>query len=374
MQFRLSSLLLLFVLLASSMGLFGTYWGVVATCVVLFAAFCTSYVCRWEPGILWAMRLVAVGGVAQFLLLPGVGSHRGGSSREACCNNLKQVALAIHDYFEANGSFPPAYVTDRSGRRMHSWRVLILPYLGYESLYREYDFNEPWDGPNNQKLLAKRPNVYACPDEYALSVEAPARTAYLAVVGKEAAWQGEETRNPGAPPLAGKLHTTVMLVETADSSIAWTQPDDYSLDALKSPDKKPQTTISSWHGSARNIFEDVGRRGRANIALGDASVRPSAHEDFFPETLHDTLKIGGYHANTSGHIATTTKPETRPLPPTRETVSTRWPNYFLFAIWLASAGLVLIRAERYRRRLVAEQTNRPRPVGDRPEEQPPDES
>ena len=36
---------------------------------------------------------------------------------------------------------------------MHSWRVLLLPYLDRSDLYKAYDFTEPWDGPNNRKLL-----------------------------------------------------------------------------------------------------------------------------------------------------------------------------------------------------------------------------
>lgn len=46
---------------------------------------------------------------------------------------------------------------------MHSWRVLILPYIGEDALYNTYKFDEPWDGPNNIKLLNQIPRLYACP-------------------------------------------------------------------------------------------------------------------------------------------------------------------------------------------------------------------
>ena len=55
-------------------------------------------------------------------------------------------------YEDEHGCFPPAYVADASGRPMHSWRVLILPYLDQQQLYDQYDFSEPWNGPNNQQL------------------------------------------------------------------------------------------------------------------------------------------------------------------------------------------------------------------------------
>jgi hypothetical protein len=41
--------------------------------------------------------------------------------------------------------------------------VLILPQLGRDDLYGEYRFDEPWNGPNNKALVARMPDVYACP-------------------------------------------------------------------------------------------------------------------------------------------------------------------------------------------------------------------
>ena len=62
------------------------------------------------------------------------------------------------------------YVADATGRPMHSWRVLILPFLEQQSLYEQYDFREPWDGPNNIQLLGNMPDVFSCPSR------SPART------------------------------------------------------------------------------------------------------------------------------------------------------------------------------------------------------
>ena len=59
---------------------------------------------------------------------------------------------------------PPAYFADESGKPLHSWRVLILPFLDEGALYKQYDFSEPWDGPNNSRLLARMPRVWPhCP-------------------------------------------------------------------------------------------------------------------------------------------------------------------------------------------------------------------
>ena len=43
--------------------------------------------------------------------------------------HMISIIVALHNYHDEHGSFPPAYVSDESGRPLYSWRVLILPYL-----------------------------------------------------------------------------------------------------------------------------------------------------------------------------------------------------------------------------------------------------
>ena len=47
----------------------------------------------------------------------------------ASANGLQQIKLALENYRQANGCYPPQYLADKFGRPMHSWRVLIWPYL-----------------------------------------------------------------------------------------------------------------------------------------------------------------------------------------------------------------------------------------------------
>jgi hypothetical protein len=56
---------------------------------------------------------------------------------------FKRVVQALRSYHRAKGHFPPAIVYGKDGRPWHSWRVLILPFLGYEYLYKEYDQSLP---------------------------------------------------------------------------------------------------------------------------------------------------------------------------------------------------------------------------------------
>ena len=63
-------------------------------------------------------------------LLPDIGRHSHEPSRRMqCSNHLKQIGIALHNYHDVYGSFPPAYVADANGKPMHSWRVLILSLI-----------------------------------------------------------------------------------------------------------------------------------------------------------------------------------------------------------------------------------------------------
>ena len=94
------------------------------------------------------------GGIMAVLLIPAVSSAREAARRMQCSNNLKQIALALHNYHSAYGTLPPAYTIDVDGNRLHSWRTLILPYMEQDALYQQIDFSKPWDDPANA-FLAK---------------------------------------------------------------------------------------------------------------------------------------------------------------------------------------------------------------------------
>src|SRR3954466_12181792 len=89
--------------------------------------------------LLELLVVVAVIGILVALLLPATRSSRGAARRSQCVNNLKQVGLALHNYEATYGALPPATTVDASGRPLHSWRTLSLPFLQQEPLYRSID-------------------------------------------------------------------------------------------------------------------------------------------------------------------------------------------------------------------------------------------
>jgi len=155
----------------------------------------------------------------------------------SCKNNLKQIGLALHNYHDAYGCFPPAYVADADGRPMHSWRVLILPFMEEQELYDRYRFDEPWDGPNNRWLHSEKPvflshsgriyahHIYQCPG--ASDMEAD----YLAVVGPHLAWPGACCTTYA--DFSDGRSQTIQLIEVQDSGIHWMEPRDLDIASIK---------------------------------------------------------------------------------------------------------------------------------------------
>ena len=90
--------------------------------------------------------------------------------------NLRSIALALNSYASVYYRLPPPAIR-KDGSPLLSWRVAILPYLGKEDLYKEFHLDEPWDSPNNLKLLEYMPKVYQT------AGASPTKTSYQVVVG-----------------------------------------------------------------------------------------------------------------------------------------------------------------------------------------------
>ena len=131
---------------------------------------------------------------------------------------IRQVAIAIQDYKQQKGEYPPPIVTDDAGRPMHSWRVLILPFLGYQDVFDAYDFNEPWNGPNNIRLIDRRPEVFR-----ALSRSDTQSTSILALVGLSTIWESGKPSHT-----TNGLSKDVLLVDSGRTTL-WTKPEDLSV-------------------------------------------------------------------------------------------------------------------------------------------------
>jgi hypothetical protein len=181
--------------------------------------------------------------------------------------------LAVANYHTANGHYPPAYVLGPDGKPWHSWRVLILPYIEQESLFREYDFNEPWDGPNNRKLASRMPKIYRFSP---LSDSESPVTNYLAVVGEGTLWPGDGSAT--LEDVTDGLGQTIQIVENSGLGVHWMEPRDLEFATMSFELGRPDG-VSSW-------YQDPA------IVTADGSVRLLKRE-LRPETLRALLTIRG---------------------------------------------------------------------------------
>jgi prepilin-type processing-associated H-X9-DG protein len=217
-------------------------------------------------GVVFGLFVIC-GGVGLALLLPAVQQAREAARRSQCKNNLKQIGLALHIYHEQFGSFPPAYVADASGKPMHSWRVLILPFIDQQGLYNEYKFSEPWDGPNNSRLLSRMPPIYGCvSDPHAVG---NTNTSYAAVFGPQCVFRGIEPVK--IMDITDGASNTLIVAEASKAGIPWMKPED--IDVAKHPSIGDDSGFSSYH------------IGGVNALMCDGSVR------FVPQSIDpQTLK------------------------------------------------------------------------------------
>jgi Protein of unknown function (DUF1559) len=176
----------------------------------------------------WASQYTALTMASAGLALPAVQKVRNAAARMSSSNNLKQIALAMHNFESTHQTFPPAAVVDKKGKKLLSWRVQILPYIEQDQLYKQFKLDEPWDSEHNAKLIDKMPKLYADP-----RFEAPkaGQTYYKVFVGKEAGFDWVEGRSI-VNFTDGTSNT--LLVAAGGKPVVWTQPDDFEFD----PEKK----------------------------------------------------------------------------------------------------------------------------------------
>lgn len=202
---------------------------------------------------------VIVIGILIALLLPAVTSARGAARRMQCTNNLKVLAIAMHNYHDQHKTFPPAYIPDENGDPMHSWRVLMLPYIEEQWLYNQYDFDEPWDGPNNSLLHNEIVSAFRCPSS---EDGDPTSTSYVMIVGPDTISDGPNGSPIGT--ITDGTSNTIMLVEVPDSGVHWLEPRDMPVSNLDGG--------VAAGPAAGGLLMGSRHEGGCNVAMCDGSV------------------------------------------------------------------------------------------------------
>lgn len=204
------------------------------------------------------------------LLAQSVRKTREAAARAQSSNNLKQIALAMHNYNDTYGHLPPQATYDKNGKPMLSWRVMILPFIEQQNLYKQFHLDEPWDSEHNKKLLAQMPKIYASPtDEKTVKDHT---TRYQGFFGKGAFFDGKKPlRFPGDFP--DGTSNTIMIVEAA-KAVPWTKPDDIVYDAAKPLPKLSRPGAGGFlgsmcDGSVRFLSDKISEKTMRNAITRD---------------------------------------------------------------------------------------------------------
>ncbi len=107
--------------------------------------------------------VIAIIAVLIGLLLPAVQQVRAAAGRTSCQNNLKQLALSLHNYESANGVFPPSRTTVGSDKKFNSWTPLGLPYVEQSAIGAGWNFAVRWDSEPNLTLCRLPLKLFRCP-------------------------------------------------------------------------------------------------------------------------------------------------------------------------------------------------------------------
>jgi len=179
---------------------------------------------------------------ALWFVLPRLREGMAVSAQRRDLDNMRTIVTALNDYCARYGTYPTPNVTDAAGKKLYSWRVLILPFLGYEDLYSRFQRDQSWDSPANMALLREMPSDFASPNApVALQNQ---ETNYALLVGPGTVF-------PPSGPLSLQLVTddpTLLLVETKEGGFVWTQPGDIDIGTFGlKVGTTPMQTIGGQH-------------------------------------------------------------------------------------------------------------------------------
>ncbi len=168
----------------------------------------------------------------RYLLFPTTNAWRESRNRIVCCNHLYKIGLAMQLYRSEHGTFPPAFTVDKNGRPLHSWRVLLLPYLGKEAdeIYRQIRLNEPWDSEYNKQFHNRTFPVYQCDSlvKHNGAEKMKGQTSYSVIIGPDTFFNGS---GQGIDPARlikekpGRDWSKIILVTERTDPICWMKPD-----------------------------------------------------------------------------------------------------------------------------------------------------
>ncbi len=221
---------------------------------------------KWTIAIIFATITVAI------LLLQN--SFRGETTHaDVCTQNQLFLARAFDQYKRDHGCYPPAYTLGKDGAPLHSWRVLLLPYLGKKDVYDLIRLDEAWDSEYNTQFHDMCFPMFHCP---ARKSKRGGRCDYAILVGEHTVFPMPAMREHHN---VANQYPMVLIVEPKEFVACWMEPKDIVLDGSKN----------------FCIDNNLGwlHHGETIITFTDCSVKKMAPEEMKSEVNFDTpRKLG----------------------------------------------------------------------------------
>ena len=116
--------------------------------------------------------VITIIGILTGLLLPAVQSVREAARQTQCTNNLKQIGLALHNFHDSRGSFPPGYVSQVGSGGLADdlgpgwgWATSILPFIEQQTTYSQINLSKDITDPANATVRMTTLGVFLCPSD-----------------------------------------------------------------------------------------------------------------------------------------------------------------------------------------------------------------
>jgi uncharacterized protein (TIGR03067 family)/prepilin-type processing-associated H-X9-DG protein len=218
-------------------------------------------------------------------------------------NNLKQIALAFHNYHDTFKGLPAHAIYSKDGKKaLLSWRVAILPFIEQNNLYMQFKLDEPWDSEHNKKLIPMMPRVYMPLGMGKKDKMDDGKTYYVVFTGPNTPFDGNKMMM--FQMFTDGTSNTGLIFEAKDPVI-WTKPDDLVL-------PKPGEKLPELGGMFKSGM---------NMAFADGSVRWT-RRDIEPATLRALITPAGGEvidmSKLNAPAAEAQEPDPPPPPKTKE--------------------------------------------------------
>jgi len=174
-----------------------------------------------------AAMMSFVFGVVGWLIVPSAQRASEERRKLASVSNIQQIAKAMNAYRRDYGSYPTPTATNLDGLQLYSWRVLLLPYLGYKDLHSRFQLDQPWDSPSNILLASEMPTLFVVAGNAMAS--SLYESNYSLVVGPGTLFATATSKS--VEDILDDPGQTILVVESKEGGICWMEPG--NLDNLK---------------------------------------------------------------------------------------------------------------------------------------------